>query len=141
MAEVKGVWEVRLGIHCTRQQAEEIKERIVHLLCPDPAHAAPCPVPWSVSLADLSGPEDADDYPESVEQARIEDRGHRPRQARLQALPPRSTRLRGAAVHRDPRPGGDPFSGGTKCVAEASVCALSASPLIGWIKVTFRPRL
>jgi hypothetical protein len=78
MADEKGVWEVRLGIHCTRQQAEEIKERIVHLLCPDPTHAPPCPVPWSVSLADLSGSEDADAYPELVEQARIEDRGHRP---------------------------------------------------------------
>ncbi|WP_181767996.1 hypothetical protein [Streptomyces albidus (ex Kaewkla and Franco 2022)] len=74
MPEEPGVREVRLGIHATAQQAEEIKERIVRMLCPDPEHAPPCPVPWSVSLLDLSGPEDADAYPELVEQARIEGR-------------------------------------------------------------------
>lgn len=68
-----GVWEVRLGVHATREQAEEIKERIARLLCPDPEHPPPCPVPWSLSLLDLSDEsEDEGAYPELVEQARIE---------------------------------------------------------------------
>jgi hypothetical protein len=80
VSDEAGVWEVRLGVHATREQAEEIKERITRLLCPDPDHAPPCPVPWSVSLFDLSGGGDGEGdgedgggaYPELVEQARIE---------------------------------------------------------------------
>lgn len=85
MSDEAGVWEVRLGLYCTGRQAEEIKEQISRLLCPDPGHAPPCPVPWSVSLLPLSGPEAegdgeaghgdddaADAYPELIEQARIE---------------------------------------------------------------------
>jgi hypothetical protein len=67
------VWEVRLGIYSTRHQAEEIMEQITRLMCPDPEHAPPCPIPWSVALlhgADL----DSRTYPELVEQARIENR-------------------------------------------------------------------
>ncbi|MBK0870763.1 MAG: hypothetical protein IJH84_21385 [Saccharopolyspora sp.] len=70
MSEESGIWEIRLGIYATEQQAEEVKERITRLLCPDPDHAPPCPIPWSVRLM----PEDADSYPALAEQARIE--GH-----------------------------------------------------------------
>lgn len=79
MSDEPGVWEVRLGMYATRQQAEEVKEGITRLLCPDPDHAPPCPVPWTVSLIDMTNPEDdgdgdGDAYPELVEQARIENR-------------------------------------------------------------------
>ncbi|MEU8568910.1 hypothetical protein AB0C51_11200 [Streptomyces pathocidini] len=73
-ADDPGVWEVRLGIYATRKQAEEVKEQITRLLCPDPDHAPPCPVPWSVSMLHASDLEDPDSYAELVEQARIE--GH-----------------------------------------------------------------
>lgn len=65
--EEPSVWEVRLGVYATQQQAEEVKERITRLLCPDPDHAPPCAIPWSVSVVP-----DADSYPELVEQARLE---------------------------------------------------------------------
>ncbi|ELS56108.1 hypothetical protein [Streptomyces viridochromogenes] len=67
MEEEQSVWEVRLGIYATQEQADEIKEQIVRLLCPDPDHAPPCPVPWSVMML-----RDCDAYPELREQARIE---------------------------------------------------------------------
>ncbi|MBV2365171.1 hypothetical protein ACFPZ0_04795 [Streptomonospora nanhaiensis] len=66
-----GVREIRLGVYATEEQAEELKRRITRLLCPDPDHAGPCPVPWSVAL--LADAEDA--YPELLEQARAEGRG------------------------------------------------------------------
>lgn len=72
MPDESSVWEVRLGIYATEKQAEEIKERIARLLCPDPDHAPPCPVPWSALLLHESDLEDADSYSELVEQARIE---------------------------------------------------------------------
>ncbi|MEU7281441.1 hypothetical protein AB0A69_22095 [Streptomyces sp. NPDC045431] len=70
MSEDPSVWEVRLGIYATEKQAEEVKERITRLLCPDPDHAPPCPVPWSVML--LHGTDLDDAYEELLEQARIE---------------------------------------------------------------------
>jgi hypothetical protein len=71
MPEDADVWEVRLGIYATEQQAEAIKEQVTRLLCPDPDHAPPCPVPWSVQLLARSAL-DEDTYPELVEQARVE---------------------------------------------------------------------
>ncbi|MGW2561993.1 hypothetical protein ACWCXB_22620 [Streptomyces sp. NPDC001514] len=76
MSEEPGVWEVRLGVYATRQQAEEIKAQITRLLCPDPDHPSPCPIPWSVMLLQGSDLEDADAYEELVEQARIEGRSN-----------------------------------------------------------------
>ncbi|MBB4685741.1 hypothetical protein [Amycolatopsis jiangsuensis] len=75
---------------------DELKESIARELCPDENHAPPCPVPWSLSsaengllltvCADQSTAEDVarrvggrlpvladpDDYPELIEQYRIE---------------------------------------------------------------------
>ncbi|MFI9625596.1 hypothetical protein [Streptomyces sp. NPDC052042] len=71
MSENPSVWEVRLGVYATPRQAEEIKERIAGMLCPDPDHAPPCPIPWSVSLHHGEGLEDGS-YAELIEQAEAE---------------------------------------------------------------------
>lgn len=65
-----GVWEVRLGMYATEQQATEVKEQIKALLCPDPDHASPCPIPWAVAL--LSGPGLDGQYEGLVEQAELQ---------------------------------------------------------------------
>lgn len=83
MPEDPTVWEVRLGIYATQHQAEEVKERIAKLMCPDPDHAPPCPIPWSTHVLHESDLEDPDFYAGLVEQARIE-KGLRPQ-------PPTST--------------------------------------------------
>lgn len=70
--EQRGIWEVRVGIYATRQQAEELMEQIQRLLCPDPDHTPPCPIPWTTMLLageDLGEP---DSYAGLVEQYRIE---------------------------------------------------------------------
>ena len=41
------VWEIRFGVYCSPEQARELVDRIQLLLCPDPLHASPCPIPWS----------------------------------------------------------------------------------------------
>ncbi|MEV7441344.1 hypothetical protein ACFYYS_25585 [Streptomyces sp. NPDC002120] len=75
-SESPRVHEIRLGLYATPAQAEEIKERITRLLCPEPEHAPPCPVPWSVSLLDRSAEtDDTGDgvpYQELIDQARAE---------------------------------------------------------------------
>lgn len=70
-----GVWEIRIGVHCTESQARDLVDSIQHMLCPDPDHAPPCPIPWSTAHWSLDEQEAADDYPELVEQARIERHG------------------------------------------------------------------
>ncbi|MBT2491632.1 hypothetical protein J7E96_24515 [Streptomyces sp. ISL-96] len=72
MSEDPGVHELRLGIYATQQQADEIKERITRLLCPDPDHAPPCPVPWSMSMVHMSDPDARERHPGLVEQAEAE---------------------------------------------------------------------
>jgi hypothetical protein len=74
MPEHGSVWELRVGVYATEQQAEELKERVSRLLCPDPDHAPPCPMPWSITVVHGSDLDDPDPYPELVEQARIEGR-------------------------------------------------------------------
>lgn len=65
------LWEVRLGIYATRQDAEAVVEQVTRLLCPNPEHPPPCPIPWSVTLTDELDL-DGGAYPELVERARIE---------------------------------------------------------------------
>jgi hypothetical protein len=74
MSEESGLWELRLGIFATCQQAEELKERIIRMLCPDPDHAPPCPIPWSVALLDGESLEEPAVYADLLGQARIEQR-------------------------------------------------------------------
>ncbi|MER8085403.1 hypothetical protein ABTZ57_09720 [Streptomyces sp. NPDC094048] len=70
MSENPSIWEVRLGVYATQQQAEEVEERIARLLCPDPDHAPPCPIPWSASVRHVPGqPGENDSYAELIEQA------------------------------------------------------------------------
>jgi hypothetical protein len=76
MPEDADIWEVRLGIFATEQQAETIKEQVTRLLCPDPDHAPPCPVPWTVQLLARSALDDADTYAELIDQANTEGRLH-----------------------------------------------------------------
>jgi hypothetical protein len=48
--ENRTTWEVRVGVHATREQAEDLRNRIEALLCPDPGHRPPCPIPWSTAM-------------------------------------------------------------------------------------------
>lgn len=72
MSENTRIWEIRVGLYATERQAADIQERIARVMCPDPDHAPPCPVPWSASLVADSALEDPEVYRPLVEQARIE---------------------------------------------------------------------
>ncbi len=74
-ADPPAVWEIRIGVHCTAEQARDLADGIAHLLCPDPEHTPPCPIPWSTARRLLDGQEAAGNYPELIEQARIEQPG------------------------------------------------------------------
>jgi hypothetical protein len=71
--EERSVWEVRVGIYATREQAEDVLSRIQRLLCPDPDHRSPCPVPWMTWLTAADG-----EYPGLVEQYRLSHQAEQP---------------------------------------------------------------
>lgn len=66
------VFEINVGVHCTEDQLHELVDRIGLTICPDPDHAPPCPVPWSIGYRALDDGQAAVEYPELVEQAWIE---------------------------------------------------------------------
>jgi hypothetical protein len=49
MADEKKLWEISLGVVASEADARSIAEQIERLLCPDPDHTPPCPIPWSIS--------------------------------------------------------------------------------------------
>lgn len=70
--EQPSVWEIRVGVYATEAQANEAKERFVRLLCPDPEHEPPCPVPWSAWVVHESDLDDPELYAELTEQGEAE---------------------------------------------------------------------
>ncbi|WP_431958470.1 hypothetical protein [Nocardia lijiangensis] len=74
MSDEKRLWEIRLGVIASEEQARAVAEQVERLLCPDPDHAPPCPIPWSLSIdAEEDMSEDRRrEYDDVVEQHRIE---------------------------------------------------------------------
>ncbi|MFE7203870.1 hypothetical protein ACFU8R_26775 [Pseudonocardia alni] len=70
--ETKAFFEIKVGVYCTEVQARRLVDEIQLLLCPDPEHNGPCPIPWTTAHWDLDRPEAAATYPALVEQVRIE---------------------------------------------------------------------
>ncbi|MET8259519.1 hypothetical protein [Micromonospora sp. NPDC005205] len=44
------IWELRVGIYASAEDARALVDQIAALLCPDDVHPGPCPVPWSIDL-------------------------------------------------------------------------------------------
>ena len=74
MPDEKKLWEIRLGVIASQAEAREVAEKIERLLCPDPGHAPPCPIPWSLSIdaEDDMTTDRREEYDDVVEQHRIE---------------------------------------------------------------------
>ena len=56
MSDEPRAWELCVGLYTTERQARELVEQVQRLLCPDPEHAPPCPVPWSTALVESDDP-------------------------------------------------------------------------------------
>ena len=55
---------VELTVWATDQETEQVVDQIAHLLCPDPEHPGPCPIPWGITAREI-----ADDSPEAADLA------------------------------------------------------------------------
>lgn len=48
VTEEPRLWQVKIALVATPAQHEELMDRLVDVLCPDPEHEDPCPVPWGM---------------------------------------------------------------------------------------------
>ncbi len=46
------LWKVTISVIATAQQVEQLTDRFVEVMCPDPGHEGPCPVPWALHVTD-----------------------------------------------------------------------------------------
>ncbi|MGK8503633.1 hypothetical protein [Nocardia asiatica] len=74
MSDAKRLWEIKVGVVATEAEAKKLSDQIAHLLCPNPEHAPPCPIPWSIGI---DSAEDMDEdrqlqYEDILERHRIE---------------------------------------------------------------------
>lgn len=65
-----GVYEVRVAILASADQASKFAEEIGRRLSPDPSSSAPDEMPWTISIVPVT----ADEYPELIVQGEIEGR-------------------------------------------------------------------
>ncbi len=105
MPQDRALWEVRVGVYATEEQAEDLRERIHLSLCPDPEHRSPCPIPWTTRLADAEALAEAGtDYSHLVEQHLIETLSAQIRDGELpagRAIPSQSHLMREYGLSRD----------------------------------------
>ncbi|MEU9239244.1 hypothetical protein [Streptomyces sp. NPDC048385] len=47
-SEQPRLWQVKIALIATPAQHEELMDRLSEVLCPDPDHEGPCPVPWGM---------------------------------------------------------------------------------------------
>ncbi|MGW3957436.1 hypothetical protein ACWEKM_42650 [Streptomyces sp. NPDC004752] len=47
-SEQPRLWQVKIGLIATAAQHEELMDRLAEVLCPDPNHDGPCPIPWGM---------------------------------------------------------------------------------------------
>lgn len=47
-SEQPRLWQVKIALIATAVQHEELMDRISAVLCPDPSHEGPCPIPWAM---------------------------------------------------------------------------------------------
>lgn len=48
MSDTRPIWQLRVLIQATPEEAAAIEERIGSAICPDPQHDGFCPIPWDI---------------------------------------------------------------------------------------------
>ena len=66
-------WELRVGVWATQAQVLELQAQVARILCPDPQHPPPCPIPWQAHVVDLDP--GAETYSALMEHVAIEQPG------------------------------------------------------------------
>lgn len=57
MGNGKSYWTISTTVWASEAEMRLVEEQIERILCPDPDHAPPCPVPWEVTTTELTEPD------------------------------------------------------------------------------------
>jgi hypothetical protein len=71
MTERRAVWKIQLAVVATQAEVDGLKDSIRKIMCPDPDHAPPCPIPWQISAQKVDDDE-TELYSTLIHQAEIE---------------------------------------------------------------------
>lgn len=77
MESERKIFEIRVGIYASDEQARDLLDQIRLMLCPDPEHQSPCPVPWAIGILSEAEHPETVSYPDLKEQYRVEHQGDR----------------------------------------------------------------
>ncbi|QUH02922.1 hypothetical protein HUO13_20755 [Saccharopolyspora erythraea] len=56
-AGARDFFEIQVGLHASQTEMDSVREALTRVVCPDPEHRSPCPIPWESAY---SGVEQAD---------------------------------------------------------------------------------
>lgn len=48
----RSVHELRVGLLTSRPRMDVLRDELTRVLCPDPEHDSPCPIPWAAGYTD-----------------------------------------------------------------------------------------
>lgn len=68
-AVTSSIFRIQVIVESSETDVAEVVEKIERSLCPDPEHAGPCPVPWTIVTSEMEEPE-ASGWRESFEDER-----------------------------------------------------------------------
>ncbi|AJE82494.1 hypothetical protein SLNWT_2118 [Streptomyces albus] len=71
----RAVHEIRVGVLGSREEVDALREELTRVLCPDPEHPSPCPIPWG---SGWSGAGPGEDEPEGRAQEALLRQRYRP---------------------------------------------------------------
>ena len=54
-------------VHATEAEAENLADQLGRLLCPDPQHAPPCPIPWETCVEPVPAGPDTESLQQQID--------------------------------------------------------------------------
>jgi hypothetical protein len=57
-AGFRSIHQVQVGLLGSRPQMDTVRDQLTRVICPDPEHRSPCPMPWASGYTDSGSDED-----------------------------------------------------------------------------------
>ncbi|CAM02905.1 hypothetical protein A8924_4022 [Saccharopolyspora erythraea NRRL 2338] len=54
--------EIQVGLFASRTQVDSVREALTRVVCADPQHRSPCPIPWESAYSGAEQPDVAERY-------------------------------------------------------------------------------
>ena len=65
--ESESFYRVSALVYATEAQAEVLEQQVQRLLCPDPDHQPPCPIPWETFVEPVTEGQDTESLQQQID--------------------------------------------------------------------------